>query len=295
MITAALAPRYLVAPLARMDVIMHMDAIMHCPQGMHSTLFVVLKGDKAMGILSRLANYIKTLMSHFLDQAEEPGMALDYSYEKQLEQLQNLRRALADVVTNQMRLQLQEAQVQTQMQKLESQAKEAIAANREDLARQALERRQGLAVYITTYDQQIEQLKAQQQKFADTEARLAARVEAFHTQKEMVKAQYGAAQAQVRIQEAATGLSEDMADVQLAVQRAQDKVQQMQARAGALDQLIESGQLQEIGAEGQDDLTRQLAALSNTKAVDQQLAALKAGQALPGAPAATAALSAPER
>jgi len=234
-----------------------------------------------MGVLSRFATYIKSLMSSFLDRAEEPGMALDYSYEKQLEQLQNLRRALADVVTNEMRLRLQEAQMQAQMQKLETQASEALSANREDLARQALERRQGLQEYVATFDQQITQLKAQQQKFADMEERLAARVEAFHTQKEMVKAQYGAAQAQVKIQEAATGLSEDMADVQLSMQRAQDKVLQMQARAGALDQLIESGQLQEIGPGAQDELSRQLATISNQAVVDQQLAALKAQTRLP--------------
>jgi phage shock protein A len=106
-------------------------------------------------------------------------------------------------------------------------------------------------------------------------------VEAFHAQKEMVKAQYGAAQAQVKIQEAATGLSEDMADMQLAMQRAQDQVLQMQARASALDQLIDSGQLREIGPGAQDELSRQLAAISDKGAVDQQLAALKAQLQLP--------------
>jgi phage shock protein A len=234
-----------------------------------------------VGVLSRFTTYIKSVMSSFLDRAEDPGMTLDYSYQKQLEQLQNLRRSIADVVTNEKRLELQEAQIQSQMQKLDGQARQALGANREDLARLALERKQGLQAQIATFDQQIEQLKGQQQKFVEMEQRLSTRVESFRTQKEMVKAQYGAAQAQVKIQEAATGISEEMTDVNLAVQRAQDKVLQMQARANAMDELTQSGTLQEIGPGAQDSLDRQLAAISNKSEVEDQLAALKAEMQLP--------------
>ena len=71
-------------------------------------------------------------------------MTLDYSYQQQLEQFQNLRRAIADIVTNEKRLEMQQAQAQTQMAKYEDQARQALGANREDLARMALERRQNL-------------------------------------------------------------------------------------------------------------------------------------------------------
>jgi phage shock protein A len=243
-----------------------------------------------VGVLSRFSNYIKTVMSSFLDKAEDPGQTLDYSYQKQLEQLQNLRRSIADVVTNEKRLELQEAQINQQMAKLDSQARQALAANREDLARMALERKQGLQTQVATFDQQIEQLKAQQQHFVEMEQRLSTRVESFRTQKEMVKAQYGAAQAQVKIQEAATGISEEMTDVNLAVQRAQDKVLQMQARASAMDQLMDSGTLPEIGPGAQDPLDRQLAAISNQGDVDRQLADLKSQMQLPGGQAAPAQL-----
>ncbi len=231
-----------------------------------------------MGLISRFTTFIKTVFSSALDKAEDPGMTLDYSYQKQLEQLQNLRRAIADVVTNEKRLELQQAQVQTQMAKYDDQARQALAANREDLARMALERKQNLSVQLTGFQQQIEQLKAQQDKFVVMEQRLSSRVEAFRTQKEMVKAQYGAAQAQVKIQEAATGLSEEMTDVNMAVQRAQDKVLSMQARAQAMDQLIEQGTFQEvgqIGPGGGDYIDRQLAQISNQSSVDAQLEAMK--------------------
>ncbi len=234
-----------------------------------------------MGVLSRFTNYIKTVMSSFLDRAEDPGQTLDYSYEKQLEQLQNLRRSIADVVTSEKRLELQESQINAQIEKLDGQARTALANNREDLARLALERKQGLQTQLATFDQQIAQLKDQQQKFVAMEQRLSTRVEAFRTQKEMVKAQYGAAQAQVRIQEAATGISEEMSDVNLAVERAQDKVLQMQARANAMDELTASGTLPEIG--GGDTLDRQLAQLTSKSDVDNELAAMKAQMQLPGA------------
>lgn len=234
-----------------------------------------------MGVMSRFTNYIKMVMSSFLDRAEDPGQTLDYSYEKQLEQLQNLRRSIADVVTSEKRLELQEAQVNTQIQKLDGQAHQALSLGKDDLARMALERKQALQTQLTTYDQQIEQLKAQQQKFVEMEQRLTTRIEQFRTQKEMVKAQYNAAQAQVQIHEAATGISEEMSDVNLAVQRAQDKVLQMQARASALDELTESGTLPEIGAPS-DPIERQLAQLSNQSSVDTELAAMKQQMQLQG-------------
>jgi len=234
-----------------------------------------------VGVFSRFTNYIKTVMSSFLDRAEDPGQTLDYSYEKQLEQLQNLRRSIADVVTNEKRLELQQAQLNQQIDKLDGQARQALSLGKEDLARQALERKQGLQVQIGQFGTQIEQLHAQRAKFVEMEQRLNTRIEAFRTQKEMVKAQYGAAQAQVKIQEAATGISEEMSDVNLAVQRAQDKVLQMQARANALDELTESGTLAEIGPGATDPLDRQLQQLSNQSEVDRQLAELKAQMQLP--------------
>lgn len=234
-----------------------------------------------MGVLSRFTTYIKSVMSSFLDRAEDPGQTLDYSYQKQLEQLQNLRRSIANVVTNEKRLELQQAQITSQMDKLDTQARQALSANREDLARMALERKAGLQTQISTFDDQIAQLKAQQAKFVEMEQRLSTRVESFRSQKEMVKAQYGAAQAQVKIQEAATGISEEMSDVNLAVQRAQDKVLQMQARASALDELTSSGTLAEVGPGSQDPLDRQLAQISSQSEVDRQLAEMRSQMQLP--------------
>jgi phage shock protein A len=123
--------------------------------------------------------------------------------------------------------------------------------------------------------QQGQQLEAQQQKLIEGEKTLQAKVESFRTQKEVIKAQYSAAEAQVRIGEAASGIGEHMADVGLAIQRAKDKTEQMQARASAIEELTAAGALEDYTATG-DDIDRQLAQLSQGNQVDTELARMKA-------------------
>ena len=226
------------------------------------------------GLMSRASTVVKAKMSKLLDRAEDPAETLDYSYEKQLELLQNVKRGIADVVTAKKRLELQETQLQQSIVKLESQAREALAAGREDLARQALERKSGLQQQLQGLDQQAQQLEQQQEKLVASEKALSAKVEAFRTQKETIKAQYSAAEAQVRIGEAATGIGEQMADTGLAIQRAKDKTEQMQARASAIDELTTSGALEDFTSD-QTELDRELGALASKNQVDDELAKMK--------------------
>ncbi|GCE06645.1 PspA/IM30 family protein [Dictyobacter aurantiacus] len=231
-----------------------------------------------MGLFSRLANLFQIRASAALDKAEDPGQVMDYSYNKQLEQLQQLRRSVADVVTQEKRLELQQSQLQEKLNKLDFQAQQALRANREDLARMALQRKETLIVQLNGYEQQIAQLKAQEEKLITMERTVSARVETFRTQKEMVKAQYSAAQAQVKINEAVTGISQEMTEMNLAMQRAQNKVLDMQARANAMDTLIEQGTLGEqglLGAGSGDTLDRELQQIAAEQNVEAQLQALK--------------------
>jgi phage shock protein A len=227
------------------------------------------------GLMSRASMVVKAKFSKLLDRAEDPGETLDYSYERQLELLQNVKRGIADVVTAKKRLELQETQLQQSIVKLETQARQAVAQGREDLARQALERKSGLQQQLQGLDQQAKQLEEQQEKLVTSEKALSAKVEAFRTQKETIKAQYSAAEAQVRIGEAATGIGEQMADTGLAIQRAKDKTEQMQARASAIDELTTSGALEDFTSD-QTELDRELGELASKSQVDQELASLKA-------------------
>jgi phage shock protein A len=227
------------------------------------------------GLMARLSLIFKSKFSKALDRAENPNETLDYSYEEQVRQLQNVKRGIADVTTAKKRLELQYTSMQQQVDKLDGQARDALKANREDLAREALTRKAAVQGQLDGIMQQGQQLEAQQQKLIEGERTLQAKVEAFRTQKEVIKAQYSAAEAQVRIGEAATGIGEQMADVGLAVQRAKDKTEQMQARANAIDELTSSGALTDLTSSG-DDIDRQLAQISQGGQVDDDLAKLKA-------------------
>ena len=227
------------------------------------------------GLMSRLSLIFKAKASKALDRAENPNETLDYSYEQQLQQLQNVKRGIADVTTAKKRLELQYTSMQQQVDKLDGQARDALKANREDLAREALTRKAAVQAQLEGIMTQGQQLEAQQQKLIEGERTLQAKVEAFRTQKEVIKAQYSAAEAQVRIGEAASGIGESMADVGMAVQRAKDKTEQMQARASAIDELTAAGSLEDLSGGG-DDIDRQLKQISQGTQVDDELAKMKA-------------------
>jgi phage shock protein A len=227
------------------------------------------------GLMSRASTVVKAKFSKLLDRAEDPGETLDYSYEQQLQLLQNVKRGIADVVTAKKRLQLQQQQLEQSVVKLETQARQAVGGGREDLARHALERKSGVQTQLQGLDGQVAQLEAQQQKLVSNERELSARIESFRAQKETMKAQYSAAEAQVRINEAATGLGSQMSDAGAAIQRAKEKTEQMQARASALDELVESGALEDFTST-QTSLDRELAQMASQSQVDQELAAMKA-------------------
>ena len=228
-----------------------------------------------MGMLSRMSTIVKSKMNRILDQAEDPRETLDYSYEKQLEMLRNVKRGVVEMVTAKRRIQQQATVVRENIAKLDSQARQALEAEREDLARLALQRKQASMIELQGLDDQIEGMEQEQEKLTVAERRLQAKVEAFKTKKEVIKAQYTAAQAQVRIGAALSGVSEEMGDISLAVERAENKTDQMRARAGAIDELATIGVLDDFTGGAKDDISRELDKLTSEQNVESELAALK--------------------
>ncbi|MDY9927999.1 PspA/IM30 family protein [Methanosarcina sp.] len=228
-----------------------------------------------MGLFARMETVFKSKMNKLLNRMEDPRETLDYSYEKQLELLQNVKRGVAEVTTSKKRLQLQRAKLIQSNEKLEKQARDAVAADREDLARLALERKSALQQQVDGIDREIIELEKQEEKLIASEKRLSTKVEIFRTKKESIKAQYSAAEAQVKINESVTGISEEMADVGFALERAENKTEEMKARASAIDELMEAGTLEDLTG-GRDDIDRELAKISTRTSVESELARLKA-------------------
>ena len=212
---------------------------------------------------------------------EDPRQTLDLSYEQQLENLTKVKRAVADVATARKRVEIQAEQLKAQGDKLAEQAKAALAQGNEPLAREALTRREGIAAQLKDLDAQHATIVDQEDKLVATSQKLQTEIEAFRTKKETIKATYTAAEASSHVNEAVAGISTSMTDAGAAMQRAQDKVAQMQARSGALDDLLASGALTDLNSPS-DDIQAQLDQASNANNVDAQLAALKAQLGTPG-------------
>jgi len=237
-----------------------------------------------MSMWQRISLIFRSKANKALDRAEDPRETLDYSYQRQLDLLAKVRRGVADVATSRKRVELQVNQLQGQSDKLQGQAEQAITMGREDLAREALTRKSGLTQQIADLKTQQAQLQGEEEKLTLAQQRLSAKVEAFRTRKETIKATYTAAEAQTKINEAMSGIGEEMGDVGLAIQRAEDKTAQMQARAGAIDELIASGALDDASSlNAGDDISREERMIADNRAIlarlDQEEADLEAANA----------------
>lgn len=228
-----------------------------------------------MGVMQRLATIFRSKANKAMDRAEDPRETLDYSYDKQRELLQKVRRGVADVATSRKRLELQMQQLRQQAEKLEEQGRQALSSGREDLAREALSRRSAVQTQQSDLEEQYATLQAEEERLTVASQRLQAKVDAFRTKKETVKATYTAAEAQTRVGEAFSGISEEMSDVGMAMERAEDKTAQLQARAGAVDELLASGALEDATGTTRDDIQAELDQMSSSSQVDRELERLK--------------------
>jgi phage shock protein A len=201
-----------------------------------------------------------------------------------LDQITQVRRALVDIAASRKRIELQEQQLQHTVDHLQDQAKAALSEGKEDLAKEALSRKAAAQAQIAEMDPQHQQLTEQEEKLEQTLAALQQRVNDFRSRKEVMKAQYTAAQAMSSVDENVAGISKTIGSSGEELQRAQDKIANMQARAGAMDELLQSGVLEDVGGDT-DDIQKELDEAGSAAEVDKELAALKAqigqGQAKP--------------
>ncbi|HEU4443121.1 MAG TPA: PspA/IM30 family protein [Nitrososphaeraceae archaeon] len=225
--------------------------------------------------MNRISTVIKQKANVLVDKYEDPREALDYSYTKQIELLNKLRRDIAEVVTAKRRLEMQKAKLWDNIRTLDEQARRSLDADREDLAKLALERKNANLLQLQGLDKQISEMLTEQEKLEQTEKRLSTKVEEFKSKKEVIKAQFSAAEAQVRIKENVTGISEEMTDIGMALNKAEEKTEKMKAKSGALDEMIDSGVLTDYSI-NKDSIEKELEQVTVKSSVDEELAKLKA-------------------
>jgi phage shock protein A len=231
-----------------------------------------------LGLLERFLSIFRAKAHSVADRFEDPNEMLNYSFEKQHELINKLRRDITTVVTSKKRLEIQKAKLSTNISTLEQQARRSLESNREDLARLALERKNLLLTQIKELERQIGDIEKEQNKLEDAERRLSSKIEEFKTRKEMIKAQYSAAEAQVKIKENMTGISEEMNDLGMVLNRVEEKTENMKAKAQALDEMIDSGTLTDITTSfpaGNADIEKELDKVSIDRSVEEELTKLK--------------------
>ena len=228
-----------------------------------------------MSLFQRAHDILNAKANRALDAAEKPDEMLDLSYEQMLDQITKVRQALVTIAASRKRIELQEQQMQHSVDHLQEQAKTALSLGKEDLAREALSRKATAQAQINDMEAQHEQLAEQEEKLGETLQALQQRVNTFRTQKEVLKAQYAAASASASVNEDVAGISSTLGDSGAALQRAQDKIATMQARAGALDELLQSGVLEDVGG-STDDIQQELDEAGRNAQVDKELAAMRA-------------------
>lgn len=226
-----------------------------------------------MSVWTRVRMLFNAEMSSALDRAEDPRAVLDYAYNQQQELLMTLRRGLVDVATAKQQLDNEAKRLEARVPQLDDQARRAVAAGRDDLARVAIERKWLAANEIEGLNKQISEVESEKQRLAGQERQLQVRVEQFRTHREVVVARYTAAEAEVRMKESLAGVSGELAELSIAVGRAEEKADRLQARARAIDSLVDLGSFPSVG--GGDFVEAELLRITVSKEIDSELARIK--------------------
>ena len=227
-----------------------------------------------MGLWSRLRLIFSAKASNAMDRAEDPRQVLDYAYGQQQLLLVKLRQGLVEVATSKQQLERQSKKLSSRVPQLDEQARRAIGAGRDDLARIALERKRTALAEIEGLTTQVAEVDAEEKRLAGQERALQVRIEEFRTHRDVVSARYSASEAEVKVKEALSGVSGELAELGMAVGRAEEKADRLQSRARALDSLVDIGALQPAG--GGDYVETELRRLTSGAEIDDELERLKA-------------------
>ena len=233
-----------------------------------------------MSLFKHASEIVQARINHFLDNAEDPAETLDLSYEKMMSNLQDTKRHLADVTTEKLSLEHQIADTQKAVDQAEADARTALQANREDLAKAELAQKQAALSKLQSLQDAHDKIAAQVAKLSDFESKLQDKIESFRTQKEVMKGELAAAQAEIQAENSLSGLGKGMNDAGEAMQRVQDRVSQSQSKAEAMESLMDSGAIDDP-LDHRSHTDKEMAQLRAQSGVDDDLARLKAEMAKP--------------
>lgn len=226
-------------------------------------------------ILRRMRLILKVWLDKLLASADDPRQVFMVAYRRQRELLSKVQRAQENIVDAKRQLESKTAGAREKLPQLEEQARQALVGGREDIARFALQLRQVATEDLEELERQVSELEQEERALSLVEQRLRTQIEAFFARQEVLAARYTTAEAQVRISEAMGGVSEELAGLGVALERAEQTTENMQARVTAIERLVETGILDTPTNRSLGAAPRQLADAEASGEVEDRLAALK--------------------
>jgi phage shock protein A len=208
--------------------------------------------------------------------AADPRATQLTSHQKQRALLDQVVRAGQEVTAAKERLRAAAEAVRARLPAMEDQARQEVKAGHEAMARLALQRRQVVVKELETLERQLAAVEREESALVIIEQRLSGQIEAFAARQEVIKARFSAAEAQVRMSEAMTGVSQDFAELTAALHRAEQTTEDMQARATAIDRLVREGDLEALSFDsGSEAIDARYQSLGTDEDVERQLKALR--------------------
>ena len=216
-----------------------------------------------MGLLEKLTRLVKEGASVALAPAPDPRITHKTNHQRQRALLDQVAAAAKEVTAAKARLQAATDGVRAKLPAMEEQARAELRDGHEAMARLALQRRQVVLNELATLERQLAEVEKEEIALGLIEQRLSGQIEAFSARQEVIRARFSAAEAQVRINEAMTGVADDFADLAATLQHAERTTEEMQARAEAIDRLGAEGDLESLSFQplAGSDVERQLDAL----------------------------------
>ncbi|HXY43024.1 MAG TPA: PspA/IM30 family protein [Acidimicrobiales bacterium] len=235
-----------------------------------------MRKGSGVSLLGRLTTTLSAKVNELLDRLEDPGEALDYAYQRLFEQLGKARQAIAHLASARQHLVLQSAELEEYASELESQAREAVKAGRDDLAREALARRSVIKSGVASLAREGDEFSEEEERFIHAAGLLQSQVEILGARKEAMKASYAVTGSKAEIDDAISKIKDDVAKVSVTVRRAEEKSAQLRAQSKRIDALLVSGALRDL-ASTPESIAAELREARGSEDVERQLATMKRG------------------
>ncbi len=227
-----------------------------------------------MSIFNRIIQITESKINKLLNQIENPNELLDLSYEKMLENLQDIKTHLTDVVTQQKRLQMDIQKSQEKIAQFSEDAKLAVKAERDGLATELLKSKHQEIEYLSGLEESLTTLSLQVDKLTKMLNTYKQQINAFRHKKEMTKANYTAAKAQVDLNSSMNSMEKGNHHLNEILLRADGKIQNMQAKAAAISSLQDNSDYNNLN-DNKDSATEELNKIIMNQSIADELLQLK--------------------